>query len=144
MKKILIVVVMALFAINASAQSPFEKAIGLRLGSGVGVDYKQFISDRNALEFIGSFGLTDPTYITVTGLYEWEWNLTDDLYWFVGPGATLGAYSSNFNVALNGIVGLEYKFDIPLTLGIDASPAWYFLNSAGFGWSAALTVRYCF
>ncbi len=144
MKKLLLVVVVALFAVSANAQSAYEKSLGLRLGSSVGVTYKQFISDKNAFEIIGEFGFTKPGYLDLTGIYMWEWNITDGLYWFVGPGASIGMFDDNFNLAIDGMIGLEYKFDIPLAIGIDANPRWYFMNGAGFGWSGALSVRYCF
>ncbi len=144
MKKLLIIAVLALFTVNAYAENPYEKALGLRLGSSVGVTYKQFVSSQNAFEIIGEFGFTKPSYFTATGIYMWEWNLTDGLYWFVGPGASVGVIEDHFNLAIDGMIGLEYKFDIPLALGIDLNPRWYFLESQGFGWSAALSVRYCF
>ncbi len=140
------VALLALCAIvvNARSSEPYNKAVGLRLGSGVGIDYKHFVSDEIAMQLIGSFGLTKPSYVNFTGLYVWEWNITKRFYWFIGPGLTAGVYNSNFNVAINGIVGLEYRFKVPLALAADVLPGWYFMDAIGVGWSAALTARYYF
>jgi hypothetical protein len=149
MKKILILVAATLFTASISAQE-YQKAIGARLGSTLGVTYKQFLSERNAFEILGDLYVANSNLsLGVSGLYLWQWNINDapGLSWFTGPGATAGLVfgnNTNFNFAVAGMIGLEYKFNIPLALSIDLNPRWYFLNGYGLGWSGALSVRYTF
>ncbi|MDX9932620.1 MAG: hypothetical protein RB294_08550, partial [Bacteroidales bacterium] len=78
---------------------------------------------------------------------------TGGLNWYIGPGAGLGLYhwdndDDYINIALGGQLGLEYDFNkngAPILLSIDIRPMWDFLGDyAGFGWGAALGVRYTF
>jgi hypothetical protein len=150
MKKTVLFTALLLFSLGAMAQN-YDKSIGLRLGSSVGVTYKQFLSERNALEFFGDLHFINGTVLNVSGEYLWQWNIgdIDGFDWYVGPGVSLGMWlgdDSNVNLALNGIIGLEYKFaTIPLALSVDYNPHFYFLHSAGFvGDYSALSVRYTF
>jgi hypothetical protein len=150
MKKTVLFTVLLLFSLGAMAQN-YDKSIGLRLGSSVGVTYKQFLSERNALEFFGDLHFINGTVLNVSGEYLWQWNIgdIDGFDWYVGPGVSLGMWlgdGSNVNLALNGIIGLEYKFaTIPLALSVDYNPHFYFLHGAGFvGDYSALSVRYTF
>jgi hypothetical protein len=156
MKKVFIVALLFVFSTSVYAQS-YQKSIGLRLGVPVALTYKQFISTNNAIE-----GIVDLDFFTqntfklgVSGFYLWQWNLAgvQGLDWYVGPGASVGMFfvsvagesSSSFNVSLDGLIGLEYKFaNLPLALGADFGPRFYFLDGAGFYWGGALNVRYTF
>ncbi len=66
-----------------------------------------------------------------------------------GVGVGLYTYDDAdgyFNIGLGGQIGIEYNLnthDIPLMVSLDARPMWDFLGSnAGFGWGAALGIRY--
>ncbi|MDR2361802.1 MAG: hypothetical protein LBD91_03655 [Prevotellaceae bacterium] len=156
MKKSVLIVLLTAFSVSMYAQS-YEKSIGLRLGKPLGLTYKQFVTNQNAIEGILDLDLftKDAFNLCVSGFYTWQWNLANvkGLDWFVGPGASAGLFFvsaagstiSDFNVSLNGLIGLEYKFDgIPLAISADFGPRFYFLNSAGFYWGGALSVRYTF
>jgi hypothetical protein len=149
-KKITFIALLTVLSLNAFAQD-YQKSIGARLGSNIGVTYKQFISPSNAFEIIGNALFFDGgTYLGVSGEYLWSWGLADGLSWFVGPGASVGVWTgggySGFNIALNGMIGLEYKFDnIPLALSADHNPHFYLLNGVGISpFVGALSVRYTF
>ncbi len=149
MKKVFIVAVLALFSLSAMAAQPYEKSIGLRLGSSIGATYKQFLSEKNAIEGILDLDLldSDALKLNVTGLYLWEWNISGGWNWFAGPGASVGMRfgdNSGFNLGIDGMVGIEYKFDIPLVLGVDFNPRWYLIGGSSFGGGGALSVRYTF
>ncbi|MDR1680990.1 MAG: hypothetical protein LBS12_04310 [Prevotellaceae bacterium] len=156
MKKTVLIALLTVFSVSMYAQS-YDKSIGLRLGKPVGLTYKQFVTNQNAIEAIVDLDFfTEHTFkLGVSGFYVWQWNLAgvQGLDWFVGPGASAGLFfvdvagvkSSDFNVSLDGLIGLEYKFaGIPLALGADFGPRFYFLNDAGFYWGGALSVRYTF
>ena len=90
----------------------------------------------------------------LSGVYQWDWNLTSGLNWYVGPGAALGFYnwddgktsSSGLNLGLGGQIGLEFDFNemgAPILLSLDARPMFDFIGyDNGLGWGAALGVRY--
>lgn len=143
MKKIFLtfaLVVSTLSAINAQADN---KAIGLRLGGGFGggaeISYQQPLDQTNRLEVdlgLNSWGFG------LNGIYQWVWDLSDlgdGFNWYAGVGAGVGTYNFNygndihanrdFSIGVLGQVGLEYKFEIPLTLSLDYRPGIFFVPS---------------
>jgi hypothetical protein len=132
-------------------------AIGLRLGgngdiNGVEISFQKGFSKVNRLELdLGFGGNSNHNRFFLAGIYHWDWNITEGLNWYVGPGAGIGYYSYEhsdgyFNIALGGQIGLEYDFntlDVPILLSLDARPMWDFVgDNSGFGWGIALGVRY--
>jgi hypothetical protein len=101
----------------------YKTAIGVKLWAGGGVSLKTFISERDALEFIGYF---DRFGTRITGLYEIHGNLSSDesLKWYVGPGVHVGLYKGITAVGIDGVVGIDYKFhNLPLNLALDWQPS---------------------
>jgi len=132
-------------------------ALGLRLGgngdvNGVELSYQKGFNDVNRLELdLGFAGNPHHNRVFLLGIYHWDWNITDGLNWYIGPGAGIGFYSYDegddyFNVAIGGQIGLEYDFntlDAPILLTLDTRPMWDFVgDDAGFGWGVALGVRF--
>ena len=133
-------------------------AFGVRLGGGGSYfggefSYQQAVSNSNRIEADLGYS-TDNTHnkLYLVGMYHWDWNITDALNWYAGPGAGVGIFTrldgtSYINVAIGGQVGLEYDFlssvDVPILASIDVRPMWDLLGDhSGFGWGAALGVRY--
>ena len=152
------VVILVLLGMNLYTRAQVNPhAIGLRFGSngnvsGAEVSYQQGLSKTNRIEFdLGFGGNKDYSHLVFTGIYHWDWNITEGLNWFVGPGAGIGFYSYDdsddyINFALGGQIGLEYDFTslgAPILLSLDTRPMWDFLGeNAGFGWGMALAIRY--
>jgi hypothetical protein len=153
MKKLTFIAVFTVLSLHLLAQD-YRNAIGVRMGGhneivGAGVTYKRYLSASNAIELIGNASTSNNNgYIGLSGEYLWTWGIVEGLSWFAGPGASVGAWTgdaSGFDIALNGMVGLEYKFSIPLTLSVDLNPHFYFLHGTGFTpFVGALSVRYTF
>jgi hypothetical protein len=157
MKRILIftLVISCMSYITNAQVNPH--AIGLRIGgngdiNGAELSYQKGFNDVNRLELDLGFG-SNPHHsrFFLAGIYHWDWNITEGLNWFVGPGAGIGYYSYDdadgyLNVALGGQIGMEYDFNTlnaPILLSLDVRPMWDFLgDDAGFGWGVALGVRY--
>ncbi len=156
MKKVFILT-LVMFSISFYGHSQVNPhAIGLRLGGGSfnggELSYQHGLGDANRLEFDLGFGSNknhSRTYLT--GIYHWNWNITDAFNWYIGPGASLGLYSYNksegyLNIAIGGQIGIEYDFkkmDVPILLSLDARPMWDLLGDhSGLGWGAALGIRY--
>lgn len=135
------------FAANAQYNG---KAIGVRLGGGVGyggeISYQTPVGNNRA-EF--NVGWQNNDFASFTGIYQWLGNITGDWGWFVGPGVNLG-YCINHGFGVAAVVegGVEWNPEgIPFQFTLDARPSWDFIkreNCAynGFGWGVALGIRY--
>lgn len=149
MKKVfvLLVAVVALsFASNA------QNAIGVRFGGGnsygAELSYQQGMN-ANRLELDLGWTNSDNSFY-LAGIYQWNFNISGEFNWFVGPGAVLG-YCPNHgvNLAIAGQIGIEWAPSaIPFNITLDARPAYTFLapehcgNVRGFGWGICLGARY--
>ncbi len=127
-------VVIAASAQNKTANSlSYKTAIGVKVWNGAGATLKTFLSERDALEFIGFFN----TYGTrITGLYEFHGDLNTEgnLKWYVGFGAHVGLYKLDNTVfGLDGVIGIDYKFaNAPINLALDWQPSLELKKNYGF------------
>ncbi len=131
-----------LVSFSLSAQQ-YKSAIGVRGGVANGITYKQFISEKGALEGIASFRWRGFEF---TGLYEHHYPVFDPegFFFYWGAGGHIGFYNgdqvrwADDNLAYtvigaDGMIGLEYNFqDIPLNLSVDWKPAINFIGYTGF------------
>lgn len=156
MKKLLPVLLAALFlGFNSYAQD-YNTGIGLRGGWGTGLTIKHFLGGNKAVE-----GIFDSQWrgFRVTGLYEVHNQAfgVDRLNWYYGVGAHIGFWNGdhyrdynndrNYTViGVDGILGLEYNFkEIPFNIGIDWKPMIDLGGSSGFyGDGGAISIRYIF
>lgn len=159
MKKAILLLSLFVSLAGALKAQADNKAIGLRLGSGFGygaeISYQQPLSKENRLEL--DLGLTSWGF-GLNGIYQWVWDLSalaDGFNWYAGVGAGVGSYNfsydgnpagvSNFSIGVLGQVGIEYKFEIPLTLSLDYRPGIYFVPSFNSTYNGiSLGVRYRF
>jgi len=153
MKKTLIILVALVMGGVASAQI---QDLGIRgaFGSGTGYEVSAMWGmGGNRLET--DLGWTsDPHdnwgYINLSGIYQWTGEISGPFGWYAGLGANLGLYTGN-NANYNGFglglalqAGLEFNFPFPLQLTLDVRPNYGLIGHSGFGWGAALGVRYRF
>ncbi|MCH7411572.1 hypothetical protein MM239_19455 [Belliella sp. DSM 111904] len=149
----------AMMAIGNEAMAQgYNTGIGLRAGVGNGLTVKHFLSDKAAFE-----GILHSRWrgLLITGLYEIHNDISEvrGLRWFYGGGAHLGTWNSNrgnqpwgdpnrsYTVfGLDGIIGLDYKFDgAPVNLSLDYKPAFNITGYTGFwGDEVALSIRFTF
>lgn len=153
---------------TANAQMPYKHSIGVTLGTTQGVSYKTFPTDHFAIQLdLGT------KYVYVYGNQVWtfelapnfmyEGRLAGNLYGFVGGGGSIGycwknytyikngEQSSHHNAkgGLNGFFGMEYKFQIPLTLQFDFRPGYRCVFNRDFAehifdWGLNFGLRYTF
>ncbi len=144
MKKLILAAIFCLFATATFAQN---NALGIRVGSGVELQYERFFDSGNVLKVNGGLFDFDGSFFG-TCIYDWEcfnWgNWTPNAGdWFLqaGVGGAVGLYdngkSSDFNIGVAGNVafGIHFK-GAPFTLAIDYRPTVLFLNDCwgdGFG-----------
>jgi len=156
MRKYILIVVIAVLGINASAQS-YDNAIGLRGGVASGVTFKHMLGDNAGFELIAASRWKGFSF---TALYEVHAQAFDveGLNWYYGGGAHVGSWRGYKNhpyfddgrsytiVGIDGIVGIEYNItEIPINISIDYKPAFNLVGYTGFwGDNGALSVRYYF
>jgi hypothetical protein len=115
---------------NLQAQT-YKNAIGLRLGSYNGLNYKTFLNSDKALDLNLSFrNNNDLNRFLFTGLYQVH-NPIDQvsgLLWYYGGGGSIGSYKrrdydNDLWLSADGVLGLDYKIaGAPLNLAIDWRP----------------------
>ena len=152
MKKFILVLV-AVVALGFAGNA--QNAIGVRGAFGnstsAELSYLHGLGSANRLELdLGWHNFKDwGSYINLTGIYQWNFNISGGLGWFAGLGANVGLYTgrndNNIGLGFDAQIGLEYKFNIPLQVSIDFRPQWDILGAgSGFGYGVALGIRYCF
>ena len=128
----------------------YKSAVGLRLGSSLGVSYKNFIEPNKAIEGVLDLDILyrNEMKVEVKGLYLFHFGLNvDGLSAFAGPGVSAGIYvgdSSGYIMSIEGMAGFEYKFhNSPIALSFDWNPRLQMIKSAGLkGDGFAITIRY--
>jgi hypothetical protein len=162
MKNLIITTVALLgFATFTFAQDISPNAIGLRLGDsdgfGAEISYQRALGDNNRLEAdLGLRSGNNYDGFKLAAIYQWVWNIDGGFNWYAGAGGGLGSYSFDNDIPgldddsetflfVAGDIGIEYNFDIPLQLSLDARP------ELGFGdyrddldFDIALGIRYRF
>ncbi len=142
---------MAVIACTLSVAKAQDNALGIRIGYGIELSYQRMLHDNNRLELdLGLSGFSQD--FNLAGIYQWVWDLSGlapGFNWYAGVGATVGLWGKNFGAGVNGNVGVEYNFNIPIALSLDWRPGLYFISNAspkvGFQWQGiALGLRYKF
>ncbi len=156
MKKVVIVLIAAVLSIGSLAAQDYKTAFGVRGGFYNGLSLKHFISQTGAIEGVVS---THYRGLLIAGMYQMHTQAfdVDGLNWYYGGGAHLGFYSyryspwytnqtGNFStLGIMGVVGLEYKIEeIPVTIGVDITPAFNLIGHTGFWFNSGVTLRYTF
>ena len=142
MKKVLVIGVLAIAALQFSN----AQEVGIRFGQGVGnnvaVDLVwgfnagRIHADVSFGDGVGVEALYDFLYAPLSG---------ENLYYYVGVGA-FANISSTFGLGLSAEAGLEYRFgSVPLALGIDWRPAFQIIETTSFHANQfGLNVRWVF
>jgi hypothetical protein len=162
MKKILMMIsiagAMLLTQHHANAQSmgsTYRTALGVKFWPGA-ISIKHFVKTNRAIEGLGYFW--DHGF-RFTGLYEVHGDISgaEGLKWYVGPGAHIGFYNSDwyrdnykyrdggFSLGIDGVLGLDYKINkAPINLSLDVQPSFEILTHPYFDVWGGLGIRYTF
>lgn len=160
MKKTMIILA-ALMLLGGTAKAQWNIGARINDGWGLGAEFsvQKLFSDANRLELDFGAAWTTPVVgyhhdlvTTVTGAYHWTFPIVKGLQWFVGPGAQVGIHNvfyddnvssdeMHFRLAAVGQVGIEYNFDFPLQLAVDARPG---IDLLGFSHNEAWIYTYAF
>ena len=136
MKKLFLLAIACIgFTTVSNAQDISNNAIGLRLGDSDGfgseISYQHAFGTANRLEAdLGWRNDTNYSAYKLTGLYQWVFPLDGSFNWYVGAGGGIASFDgknkldgqSDTSIFAAGDIGVEYNFDIPLMLSLDARP----------------------
>ncbi|MDD3723506.1 MAG: hypothetical protein PHW92_13650 [Lutibacter sp.] len=162
MKKLIFMAVFLLGIIfTANSQDIARNALGIRLGDndgfGAEISYQHELSQATRLEL--DLGFRSNNYsdaFKLTGIHQWVWNIDDGFNWYAGFGAGIGSWSSDNNytgdkddglfINVDGNIGIEYNFDIPLLISLDFRPEIGIIGDYGkdTDLDIALSLRYQF
>lgn len=161
---LLLLLVIATFSWQGTAQEISDHAIGIRISAdndGVGpeINYQHRMSDSNRIEVgLGWHGDRYRNTTKLTGIYQWVWEIENGFNWYAGPGAGLGIASykyrrnyyphkdnkSDLFGFVTGAVGIEYNFDFPLLVSFDFRPQFNFGYADDISYDFGLSARYVF
>lgn len=158
MKKSLFALLIAAGICSAASAQDYKTALGVRLSSSAAminnsVSFKQFISDKTAIEAYFSFG--DP--LALGAMLEFHKPLAPaGLRYYYGFGGYLGFIkttnpatqktTTDPNIGAQGVIGLDYKFsNVPLNLSLDWKPELNIVSDINFEPAAiGFTARFTF
>lgn len=164
-KSFILVAILAIVSVGMAVAQP--RAIGLNLGSGVGLSYQHSLGEANMLDVAASIPvLVDGFGIGGIVTYDWinpfgkviPWDYEGTWNWYLGVGAAGGMYGLFSSEAPNvwhagvaGHAGIEYQFWFPLQLSLDYRPTIGAAGNDGIGFDLnglfngiSLGVRYLF
>lgn len=162
MKKLLtLAAILFGFSVISFAQIDNEHAIGLRMGGndgfGTEISYQYTLTPMNRVQAdLGLRSNNDWESWSLTGTYQWVWEIEEGLNWYAGFGGGIGSWDykdeipanddSGTFLSVSGMVGLEYNFSIPLQLSIDTRPELGLINHRNnlINFDLALSARYRF
>lgn len=132
MKKALTFAGLLFVVLTSTAQ--YQSAIGLKVNHyKLGINYKVFVSEKNALDLELDFQETGIEFI---GLYNWQVPITavEGLYWYYGFGMNAGRWANagirELSIGIDGQIGIEYTpVDIPFAFSIDYTPNFSVANT---------------
>ncbi len=120
MKKVIIAAIL-LLAISDFAQA---QEAGIRLGNfsagNVAVDGVFSFGEWNRVHADVAFGSAG---VGVDALWDFAYNSLDrkNFFWYGGAGVS-ALFGDYFMLGVAGEIGVEYKFDFPVTVGFDWRP----------------------
>ena len=109
-----------------------QNALGVQFNvlnyGGISVSYQHSLSNSNRLEFNLGTNVHRRTLLSVSGLYQWVWDVPDarGFRWYAGTGVSFGSdgFASfgrppGLKMNVLGNIGFEYNFNFPLQLAFD-------------------------
>lgn len=126
MKRLILTVIVALFAMLASAQ---PRALGLRAGMDCQLSYEHGVSSDDfievdlGVEFVYGYAVG----LNAAAGYNFmiarpKWTQKGQWGFYAGPAVKMGYLWVGGYLAVGAQVGLEYSFEFPLQISLDIRP----------------------
>ena len=152
MKKMIIALAALLLpvaAIQSAHAQEYNTAIGVNLGSDMGIGFKHFLGERGAIEAQFGYNLSCKG-VMLSAVYQYHIPLATGFSLYAGGGLNIGALhlgkhdDADFAIGLDPTVGFEYKFaGAPIALAVDYKPNINFTPHSQWD-LAAFKIRYTF
>ena len=159
MKRLIFLFLIAFASLTVNAQ--YKWGIGAALGSPSGLSAKVFTGNTQAFDFTLGFW---HDYTSISAAYEIHNSFNDlgslneyrdQVKWYYGPGACIGSWNnnhwnSNLNhtnnlfLGVNGVIGIEWKPDIPFAFSVDVRPGINIVGGTNFFIQSQIGIRYTF
>ena len=157
MKKLYVLLITLISCFSLHAQNISPNTIGIRLGDsdglGAEISYQRAIVNNTRIEAgLGWRNSENVDAFKLTGTYQWLWPIEGAFNWYVGGGGGIVSWSHDrlkedgTTLFITGVIGVEYDFDFPLLLSLDARPELGFDRkySDNLDLDVAIGVRYKF
>ena len=144
-KQVKIFVLIVAFVSIAAIANAQPRAVGVNLGTGLGISYQHAFGESNMLDVAANIPMLVKGF-GVGGIvtYDWidpfgatvPWNNKGEWHWYMGVGAAGGIYgfhAPSWHVGVAGHFGIEYDFWFPLQLSLDWRPNIGVLGANGGG-----------
>jgi hypothetical protein len=143
-------VLMTLLLAGAAAAQTGSFGLGIILGEPTGISFKQWLSDRNALDGAAawSFGNVSAFHVHMDYLYHGPLSADIDhggFLYYVGIGGRLKATEGDSRIGIRIPLGLDYVFDdTPIDIFFEVAPILDLAPSTDFRMNGSLGLRYFF
>jgi len=143
---VLLTVVMA----AASPALAGDFGLGIILGEPTGVSFKQWLTDRNAIDAAAawSFGNVSAFHAHMDYLYHGplgDHSLSEGMLYYVGIGGRFKATEGDSRIGVRIPLGLDYLFyDTPIDLFFEVAPILDLAPETEFRMNGSLGLRYFF
>lgn len=171
MKKSIVAIVAVVFlSISGLCAQRYKTALGGVLGMNNGVSLKHFFTENVAIQADLGFGIKYAPAKLGYGhsilMDCWDFQINPNVVYqadisgafagYIGAGISLGEVNDYYYndcvgglFGVNAILGVEYNFSQPISLGFDFRPGYGLFfsnydNVSAFDWSLNLSIRYRF
>lgn len=157
-----LLIFLAVLCLSSSmfSQELSKNAIGVRLGDndgfGAEISFQHQLTSINRYEIdLGFRNRPSDNAFKISGLYQWVWDIDNGINWYAGFGGGLGSWSNTntgsmisdgFFLNADGVIGIEYIFDVPIMISLDFRPEIRLIGNYGHGTNSDIgfSVRYQF
>ncbi len=145
--------VLMLLAVLLTVASPAFAGgfgLGIILGEPTGISFKQWLTERNAIDAAAawSFGDVSAFHVHMDYLYHGPLGADVDpggILYYVGIGARLKATEGDSRIGVRLPLGLDYVFDdTPIDIFFEIAPILDLAPSTDFRMNGSLGLRYFF
>ncbi len=129
---------------NAQAQTEIGVRWGELTGGDLGLDALIGVGKFSRVHATASFG-GGATSFGIDALWDFIYRPLggEAFMWYAGAGPFLG-FGDVFQLGAAGELGLEYKFNFPISISMDFRPAFRFVEDTDFIAGFGFNVRYVF
>jgi hypothetical protein len=138
--------IVAIFFAAAPNDAKAQTEIGVRwgelTGGDFGVDALIGVGKFSRVHATASFG-GGSTSFGIDALWDFIYRPLggEAFMWYAGAGPFLG-FGDKFSLGAAGEIGLEYKFNFPMSVSMDFRPAFRLVEDTDFTAGFGLNVRY--